>query len=76
MNKNRRKDLERAIELLEEIKSIIETSRDDEQECFDNMPESLQYSERGEKMESAISEMEDALGYIEDAIENINTAIE
>lgn len=35
-------------EMLAEIKEALETVMDEEQEAFDNMPEGLQDSERGE----------------------------
>lgn len=67
MNKQRRETISKAIGLLEEAKSFLETARDEEQEYFDNMPESLQGSERGEQAEAAISCLEDAISEIESA---------
>lgn len=58
MNKARRKELERAIELLEQAKEIIEAVTEEEQEAYDNLPESIQYGERGEAMEEIISDLE------------------
>lgn len=75
MNAQRRQDIQRAIDLLEEAKTILETSIDDEQGAFDNMPESLQYSERGQKMEEYISYLEDAVSDIEDAMQNAGECI-
>jgi hypothetical protein len=50
MNAELRKDLVKALSLIEEAKSIIEGVKDAEQEAFDNMPEGLQNGERGEKI--------------------------
>ena len=61
MNNQRRKAIEKLAERLDELKSEFEAIMDEEQEAFDNMPESLQYSERGERMEGIISNMEDVL---------------
>ena len=61
MNKLRRKQIAEAIELIEQAMSILEQVRDDEQEAFDNMPESLQGSERGEAMEEYIYTLEEFL---------------
>ncbi len=47
---------------------------DEEQEAFDNLPESLQETERGEKMSNAIEQMDYAISSIEDAIDNIEEA--
>lgn len=43
----------------------METIRDEEQEAFDNLPESIQCSERGETMEDYISTMEEMLDYLD-----------
>ncbi len=66
MNKARRKEIERAIELIEQAREILEVVMDEEQEAFDNLPESLQCSERGETMEEYI-------GVIEEMIDNLDT---
>lgn len=58
MNKARRKDIARAIELMEQAYGILETVVGEEQEAFDNLPESLQSSERGETMEMYIYNIE------------------
>lgn len=74
MNKERRKQLDKAIAMLDEAKSIIESVRDEEQDAFDNMPESLQAGERGEKMESAISLMDEVIDEIDSSLDNLNEA--
>ena len=61
MNKIRRKEIAKAIELMEQAREILENVRDEEQEAFDNMPESLQGSERGETMEEYICTLEEAI---------------
>jgi len=68
MNKNRRKQLE---ELCSEMTNQLEGLRallDEEQEYYDNMPESLQDSERGEQSQEYINTMESALDDIESAL--------
>lgn len=76
MNAKRRKELEKVIELIEDAKNKLEALKDEEQEAFDNMPESLQYSEKGERMEEIISNLDDSLSDLESAIENITFSIE
>ena len=49
MNKPRRKQLMAISERLDELKSDLESVRDDEQNAFDQMPESFQSGERGQK---------------------------
>lgn len=74
MNNKRRKQIETAIEktqsaieLLEEAENIltetlgeIEEIESDEQDAYDNLPESFQMSEKGEAMEEAVSCLQDA----------------
>ena len=72
MNKARRKEIARAIELMEQAREILESVRDEEQEAFDNMPESLQGSERGEAMEEYIYTLEEAVENLDtDALQEI-----
>ncbi len=54
MNKDRKKRLSKIWSLLEEIK-------DEEQEAFDNLPESMQYTEKGESMEQNIDEIDEVM---------------
>ena len=65
MNKLRRKEIARAIELMEQAREILEAVMEEEQEAFDNMPESLQCSERGEAMEEYIGTLEEAIDNLE-----------
>ena len=65
MNKVRRKELARVVDLLDQARDLLETIRDEEQEAFDNLPESIQCSERGETMEDYISTMEEMLDYLD-----------
>ena len=54
---------------LEDIKNNIELICDDEQEAFDNMPENLQYSMKGEKIEKNTNLMNDVLNLFDDIID-------
>lgn len=88
MNATRRKSLSSLIERISAIDidaviSDLETLRDEEQDYYDNMPESFQASERGgmaevavSAMDDAISVLEDARSAMEDAINNIEAAAE
>lgn len=62
MNQERRKQIE-------EAKSILESARDDEQEYFDNMPDSLKDGEKGEKAQTAIDALDEAISACETAVE-------
>ena len=76
MNKARRKELNQAVELLEEAQSIIESCRDEEQEYMDNMPENLQESEKYCAAEEAVNNMDEAYDVIGEAIDSVESAME
>ena len=76
MNALRRKKLNEAKNQLEKAKEIVAAALEDEQEYFENMPENLQNSERGENSQSAISYLEEAEELFDDIQENIDNAIE
>ena len=72
MNAARRKELKRALEMLDAAKSILEQVADEEQDAYDNLPESIQDSERGEQ----IYDNADTLsGYMDD-LDDMMSAIE
>lgn len=66
MNKQRRKSLDFALEALSEIRSLVEDARNEEQEYFDNMPESFQSGDKGQAAEDAVSLLDDALNALDD----------
>ena len=73
MNTLRRNKLCRIIEKLQrlealrlEIKDELESVLEEEQECLDNMPESLQESERGQQMQEYIEAMDGALDALDE----------
>ncbi len=74
MNDNRRKNLKRALSMLESANQIISQAADQEQDSLDNLPESLQSSERYEKMEDAVSLLESAIEDIDSASDKLRDA--
>lgn len=54
MNKNRRDRLAKLSDQISDIMEKLEELRDEELEAFENLPESLNSSERGETMQTAI----------------------
>ena len=74
MNKARRKELERAIELMGEARDIIEDCKAEEEEYLENMPENLQYSEKHDIAEDAVADMEEAIDKLEEAMQNAEEA--
>jgi formiminotetrahydrofolate cyclodeaminase len=62
-------------EQLEEIKATLEEIAEEEDEAFNNIPESLEGTERyeaaeaaNENLESAVSSFEELLEYLEEAV--------
>ena len=74
MNKVRRKKLSEIQEKMSELREMIDEVLSDEQNAYDNLPESLQDSERGEAMQTAIDAMESAIGSCEEAEESLEEA--
>jgi hypothetical protein len=72
MNKVRRSAIVKAKSELEEIYSVIEQLKDEEQAYYDNMPESLQQSEKGIIAEAAVNELDEAADNIQSAIANLD----
>lgn len=72
MNKQRRKQLAEASALLAQVQEIIESVKDDEQEAHDNLPDSIQYGEKGQQMEEYINALDEAYGQCDDLISIID----
>lgn len=75
MNMQRRKRIEKAGRMLEELLEEITALQEEEQDAYDNMPESLQSSERGEAMYEAAENLESAASSLEEVIEYLADAI-
>lgn len=58
MNNSRRKTIALIIKDLEAIAERVEAVMDEEQEYFENMPEGIQQSERGDKSEEAYQNLD------------------
>ncbi len=76
MNNQRRKQIEAVLNKLADLRSRVEELQSEEQDYFDNMPENLQQSERGEKAEQAASRLEDTLAAFDEIEEALNEAAE
>lgn len=71
MNNKRRKQIGLAIEKIEEASNILQEVLDDEEEAFDNMPENLQGSIRGEESQEAIDLLGSSIDNLEDLINDL-----
>lgn len=74
MNNARRKQLAEIAEQLQELRDRIEQLQGEEQDGFDNLPESLQQGERGQAMEQAAEQMGNALDAIDEAAQALEEA--
>lgn len=73
MNKDRRNKISDVIKMLD---TTIDKLRDilfEEEMVFDNMPENLQGSLRGEESEEAIDIMNEALDSLQNACDNLSS---
>lgn len=76
MNAERRKTLERVMELIAPIRNLVEDVKDEEESAFYSLPESLQGSERGQALESNVESLEEALSDIDNIIEILQIVID
>ena len=84
MNRIRRKSLRTILGQMDEISTVLETVKEalqdvlnEEQEAYDNLPEGLQESDRGQQMQEYIDALEgvvDSLGELD--IEDLYGTIE
>lgn len=74
MNKQRRSVLRNIIDRLNPIKDEIEAVMDDEQDAYDNLPDGLRESDRGEQMADNVSELQGVINTLEnDVIDKIDS---
>ena len=71
MNKQRRKEIKSQIEGLKNITSNLESILSDEEYYFDNMPENLQGSMRGEDSSSAIDLLTESIDSLQEIIDSL-----
>ena len=69
MNNKRRKEISKIVSTLEGVRDRLSEVVDEEQCAFDNMPESLQGSDRG-------CDSEVSIGYLSDALDSVQSALE
>lgn len=67
MNRNRRKRLSSAFDMVANAKNIIEAVKEEETESYDNLPDQIRYSDRGDEMTGYIEMLGEAYNYLDDA---------
>jgi t-SNARE complex subunit (syntaxin) len=71
MNKTRRKEISKIVEVLQDATARLEFLEEAEQEACDNIPENLQTSQNRTTVEEAVEALQDAICSIAEAIEGI-----
>lgn len=72
MNQERRNTLEQISETIGELIAQAEELLEQETEAYDNLPESIQNSNRGESMQTAIDALESMQSSLEEAADRID----
>lgn len=75
MNNQRRKKINEVKSLLKMSGEMLDKILNEEQDYFDNMPENLQGSMRGEDSEAAIESLEESIDAIGEAIGSLEEIV-
>lgn len=75
MNKQDRRQLQEAIDLINQANEIITIVKEQEEVKYDNLPEGIQESERGDKFQENIDSLDSAVYDIESVIESLENVI-
>lgn len=75
MKETRLKILEACLTAIQEAHDELDDVRNEEEEAYDNMPEGLQLSERGDTMQEAVDNLDDVVGCLDDAISNLEDVL-
>ena len=76
MNKDRRKTIDEARDLIERAKALLEQAAGEEEEYRDNLPESFQSGDRGQKADAACDALNETVSNLEEALSGCETAAE
>ena len=76
MNKARRKKLGEIIDQLEYLREDLDAVASEERDAYDNLPESLQESDRGCAMEEAADELDDICSEMEELRQRIESVVD
>ena len=74
MNRKRRKKIDAIIDALHQAMTSIEEIIEEEQESFDNLPETIQEGDQGAIMEEAINSLETARDELEPVLDYLEEA--
>ena len=68
MNRERRKNLKKAVSLVNDAVNIIGEVKDEEEEALGNMPESLMYSDQAVQMDENIGTLNECVDQLEQVL--------
>lgn len=74
MNGARRKQIEKAIDLIERAKDILDEVQSEEQDAYESVCERFPQSEQEARMSECLSDLEEAVISLEDAIGQATSA--
>jgi hypothetical protein len=76
MNDARRKTHKSILSTMFDNVAELESLRDEEQEYFDNMPEGIQNSEKGEKAQEVIDALSTLIDGLEEGLNSVEDAVQ
>ena len=76
MNNNRRKTIQGIRDSIIDLQTELEEVQSEEQDAYDNLPESLQESEKGQVMYDALDNIESAISSLNEVMEYLDNSIQ
>lgn len=67
MNRQKRKRLGKAFDLIAEAEEILEEVKSEEEDSYENLPDNFRDGDKGEEMQNYIELLDESIGYLQDA---------
>lgn len=67
MNRQKRKRLGKAFDLIAEAEEILEEVKSEEEDSYENLPDNFRDRDKGEEMQNYIEMLDESIGYLQDA---------
>lgn len=75
MNNERRKQIAKVVETLQEAQSEITSIASDERDYYDNMPENMRDGDKGQRADEVASELENIDSSLQDLISQLEECV-
>lgn len=75
MNKKRRSQIKEVYAVIKDMRHQLEELLNEETDGYNNMPENLQGTEKGEESEEAQDNMSDAIECLDEALESLDEVV-